>query len=688
MQRKEANSYIILPKKEVRIDIKINNSKQWGSYCLIKEFMKKNIYIPLILLTVFLSNFAYSQKAADEQFRREFPRAEAGNPDAMFTIGKIYLEGQSSAGKDIPKGLEYMNRSTSRGYIPAIKFMADKYENGNLVPKNESRALELYLQLQKGGDRSEDEKISRLLSKVAPRPLNVNYCRMVEAVSKIPAPYPKIELAMCSLSNLSTALTQPEAVTILKDEAKTNKAAFIALLPYLLDKNSPDWDPNFIETNLPRVGLSYKDSEVQLAFKKNEINFDGCRKLDPLKRANLTQRPAVCRLAARSGDPDAALYVGDAYLNGKDYFEKNPRLAKEFLQEAMKSSNQQIAMEVFPLLLDQMQSEGNLKEHFSTIKNEIQRKTPKASIAAQKFDYEADYLSKRFNDLNSNEILDIVDLASNPIISKQNKAKVAQSITLIIQAKGRLLTIQERDSLNRYREELIAESGGLVPSAPQPQLQVPPAQEQQKSSAVNSKSTTQLPPQNNPQIIRNQTSPMTLTETPQTSAPISLSMQEFTEVEKNCRSNQANACLLAGKIMISDKPPQEIFDMSTKTRTIRALRYFESAITLNNFEAMELAVDLYADPNFINRAFNSYTDTTRANELMNQMVSANYPGGLIRVARDDMFNPEKLLELGKKKQACMTSRDILSNPQTTESTKQIATEIYESQFCKLARIAS
>jgi hypothetical protein len=73
---------------------------------------------------------------------------------------------------------------------------------------------------------------------------------------------------------------------------------------------------------------------------------------------------------------------------------------------------------------------------------------------------------------------------------------------------------------------------------------------------------------------------------------------------------------------------------------------------------------------------------------MNQMVSANYPGGLIRVARDDMFNPEKLLELGKKKHACMTSRDILSNPQTTESTKQIATEIYESQFCKLARIAS
>jgi TPR repeat protein len=325
----------------------------------------------------------------------------------MFIIGKIYLEGQSSAGRDIPKGLDYMNRATSRGNVSAIKFMADKYENGNLVAKNETRALELYLQLQKGGDRSEDEKISRLLSKVAPRPLTANFCRMLEGVSKIPAAYPKTELAMCALVNLSSAMTQSEAITTLKDDARSNKAAFITLLPYLLDKNSPDWDPNFIETNLTRAGLTYKDTEVQQAFKKNDVSFDGCRKLDPLKRANLTQRPAVCRLAARSGDPDAALYVGDAYLNGKDYFEKNPRLAKEFLQEAMKSSNQQIIMEVFPLLLDQMQSEGNLREHFSTIKNEIQRKTPRASIAAQKFDYEAEFLSKKFNDLNSNEILDI-----------------------------------------------------------------------------------------------------------------------------------------------------------------------------------------------------------------------------------------------------------------------------------------
>jgi TPR repeat protein len=652
--------------------------------------MKKVIYIPLIFLTIFLSNFSYAQKPSDEQFRREFPRAQSGNPDAMFIIGKIYLEGQSSAGRDIQKGLDFMNRAISRGNVSAIKFMADKYENGNLVAKNEMRTLELYLQLQKGGDRSEDEKISRLLSKVAPRPLTANYCKMVDGVSKIPAAHPKTELAMCVLSNSSNAITPLEAIASLKSDAKSNKAAIIVLLPYLLDKNSPDWDPNFIDINLTRTGLSFKDSDVQQAFKKNDVNFDGCRKLDPLKRANLVQRPALCRLAAKSGDSDAALYVGDAYLNGKDYFEKNPRLAKDFLQEAMKSSNQQIVMEVFPLLLDQMESDGNLKEHFSTIKNEIQRKTSKASIAAQKFDYEADYLSKRFNDLNSNEILDIVDLASDPIISKKNKVKVAQSISLIIQAKGRLLTIQERDSLNRYREELMVESGGLIPSTPQPQIQTPPplSKEQDKSSAM-SKSASQLPAQNTPQVDRrNQTNQAISFETPQQTAPINISIQEFKEFEKKCRSSQANACLVAGKIAISEQPPQEVFDLPKTARINKALQFFEIAISQNNYEAMELASDLYADPDPFQRTFNSYSDTTRANELIKQMISANYPGGLIRVARDDMNEPENLFEVSKKKEACITSGNILSNANTTESTKKIAEEIYNSTFCKLSRLPS
>ena len=652
--------------------------------------MKKIIYIPIIFFTIFLSNFAYSQKAADEQFRREFPRADSGNPDAMFIIGKIYLEGQSSAGRDTTRGLDYMNRAASRGNVPAIKFMADKYENGNLVPKNELRALELYLQLQKGGDRTEDEKISRLLSKVSPRPLTANFCRMVEGVSKIPAAYPKTELAMCALGNLSSAMTQSEAIGTLKDDARTNKAAFITLLPYLLDKNTPDWDPNFIETNLTRAGLTYKDSEVQQAFKKNDISFDGCRKLDPLKRANLTQRPAVCRLAARSGDSDAALYVGDAYLNGKDYFEKNQRLAKEFLQEAMKSSNQQIVMEVFPLLLDQMQSEGNIREHFSTIKNEIQRKTPRASIAAQKFDYEADYLLKRYSEVDLDLINDIVDLASSPSISKQNKAKVAQAIGLVIQAKGRLLKPIERDSLRKYRDELIADSGGVVTPDNQIENRTSPSlpMELQKEPSKGKSPTRPAETGNLQKPSTSGESYIPVEASSRSPTAANMSMQQFNEFVKSCRSNQANSCLMAGKILIAEEPPKEIFDLSMTIRATRALEYLETAINFNNFEAMELAVDLYRDQNFLMRDINSYSNKDRANELVKLMIDNNYPGGIMRIAYEDLFNPENLFEITKKKAACRNAAGLVAKTNISESTKKIVTQIHSSAYCSLLRVAN
>ena len=82
----------------------------------LEGFMKKITCKSIFVLFVILfSGIAYSQKAADEQFRREFPRAESGNADAMYIIGKIYLEGQSSAGKDTGRGLDYMNRASEIG---------------------------------------------------------------------------------------------------------------------------------------------------------------------------------------------------------------------------------------------------------------------------------------------------------------------------------------------------------------------------------------------------------------------------------------------------------------------------------------------------------------------------------------------------------------------------------------------
>ena len=175
------------------------------------------------------------------------------------------------------------------------------------------------------------------------------------------------------------------------------------------------------------------------------------------------------------------------------------------------------------------------------------------------------------------------------------------------------------------------------------------------------------------------------TKIEETSPPLNIdnaSMNDFLALDKKCKSGDGNACLYAGKIMMLDKPPQELFNLSTSTRANRAIRLYEAAIAANNnLEAMELAYDLYYDKNIINRQFNSYTDKDRAKEVMDQMLAKNYPGGQIRQARDYIEDPEYILSIGKKKEACSTARNIAARQDISSSTKTIAGDLLNGNIC-------
>jgi hypothetical protein len=145
---------------------------------------------------------------------------------------------------------------------------------------------------------------------------------------------------------------------------------------------------------------------------------------------------------------------------------------------------------------------------------------------------------------------------------------------------------------------------------------------------------------------------------------------------------------MAGKILIAEEPPKEIFDLSMTIRATRALEYLETAINFNNFEAMELAVDLYRDQNFLMRDINSYSNKDRANELVKLMIDNNYPGGIMRIAYEDLFNPENLFEITKKKAACRNAAGLVAKTNISESTKKIVTQIHGSAYCSLLRVAS
>jgi hypothetical protein len=134
--------------------------------------------------------------------------------------------------------------------------------------------------------------------------------------------------------------------------------------------------------------------------------------------------------------------------------------------------------------------------------------------------------------------------------------------------------------------------------------------------------------------------------------------------------------------MLSQSAPQQINDLSSSRRAHRALAFYEIAISSGNLEAMERAYDLYYDPYPIQRLLNSYSDTARANELMEIMVSKNYSGGLARRAKDFIENPEHLLSLEKKTWACKTIKSLYGTNNLTEQTKEIVENINSSLICK------
>ena len=160
------------------------------------------------------------------------------------------------------------------------------------------------------------------------------------------------------------------------------------------------------------------------------------------------------------------------------------------------------------------------------------------------------------------------------------------------------------------------------------------------------------------------------------------SIDDYVALDKKCRAGDGSACLYAGKILMLENPPKEIFNLSTSIRIDRAIRQYEASISASmNLEAMELAYDLYYDKNIINRQLNSYTDKGRARELMDQMLVKKYPGGQIRQARDYIEDPEYILSIGKKKEACATARNIAARQGISSSTKTIADDLLNGNIC-------
>lgn len=414
--------------------------------------MKASIGLLLLLLT--LSAWGQEKMNVDAQFRETYPKAMAGEVSAMFTLGKIYIDGTSSAGKDHAKGLAFIQRASGAGHVPATKYLIDVYERSST-----GNALELCQRLQKIGDKYCSAKMDKLIEKSIPKTANATSCKKIGELYENgnQTPFIKGEVTHCVLSSLSTTISIEEAMAHLRLLAKDDSKAFLRLMPYLLKAETADWDPSFVEQNLSKIGLSYKDKEVKELFVKNGITFDGCRKMERLRKETFKQRPAVCRMAAMSGDDEAALYVGAAYLTGKDYFPEDASEASIYIKEAFSSKNTPIASDAFVLLTELYAKQNKFQDHFALIRQEIKRNTPNTKAALIAFSFEADYFQKNHTGMTLEDIQNIVAMADSSSIPQSIRSQVGKTIDAVIKDRGLLIRMIEKDMLLSYRSRLLTQ---------------------------------------------------------------------------------------------------------------------------------------------------------------------------------------------------------------------------------------
>jgi hypothetical protein len=186
-------------------------------------------------------------------------------------------------------------------------------------------------------------------------------------------------------------------------------------------------------------------------------------------------------------------------------------------------------------------------------------------------------------------------------------------------------------------------------------------------------------------IEKNKESTLSVTPAPKPEEikPPSGTYEEFLFYESKCKQLKDSNCVVAGKIIMSERPPQQIFDLTISARAKKAIRLYEIAITMENLDAMEAAYDLYFDPFTAVRLTNSYTDTQRAMELREMMINKNFPAGFIRQAIEYLDNPEYAISYAKKKEACQIFRKYEGELNISEESKKIINEIKSGVACKL-----
>jgi TPR repeat protein len=158
---------------------------------------------------------AFARKDYNEAYRIWY--ANPDTAEAQYGMGRIVLEGLGAAPKNPEKGLNLITKSASKGYRPALQYMAELTErSGNL-----QQALKFYESLSNKQDILLEQKILSIMVRIyKPDPTNSKkYCEQLVRVQNLGATSKDIDMALCSWRGYDSSKTKEEAASIISQSA-------------------------------------------------------------------------------------------------------------------------------------------------------------------------------------------------------------------------------------------------------------------------------------------------------------------------------------------------------------------------------------------------------------------------------------------------------------------------------------
>jgi len=154
------------------------------------------------------------------------------------------------------------------------------------------------------------------------------------------------------------------------------------------------------------------------------------------------------------------------------------------------------------------------------------------------------------------------------------------------------------------------------------------------------------------------------------------------ETEVTCGKANGDICADAAAILTGNDPPDDLRGLPESQRFKIALRLLEKGIDSSNLAAGR-AYDLYSKSDlFLGMTTAGYSDSYRANELMELMTRRSYPGAALRNARATVSILNITMPDTAKKQSCELATRLKAEGKLDVDSVKIADQVLDAAVCK------